>query len=356
MTKLPAFALKAYTRRRLLASTKLGLAAVPFFVVLQLARGEVMTPGWFILGFGFGFVVGVVELFLLKHWLKELPFLLHVAVKSLVLVAVMYLTYAVLNLLDVLIDGITWQAYAQAIFNRETLIGMVEGLGVIAFLLFFIQLDRLLGPGVLVGYVTGRYHRPRREQRVFMFLDLKGSTKLADQMEADRYFDFLNRYFTEMSEPILETDAEIYQYVGDEVVLTWKMRNGLKEASCIRVFFLIEDRIHGLQDHFLQTYGVVPEFKAGVHAGEVITAQIGELKSEIVYNGDVLNTTARIQALCNQLGHKLLVSKEVIEHLALGPEYAVIELGSVPLRGKAEALKLCSVQRVDKDFTTSEGS
>jgi adenylate cyclase len=339
--------MKSYTRRRLLASAKLGLAAVPFSVALRLAHGHSITPGSFVIGFGFGFAVGLAELFLLKNWFKDLPFLVHLAGKSLMLVGVMYSTFAVLNLLDVFIDGISWQAYAQAIFHRQTVVGMVEGLAVIAFLLFFIHLDRLLGPGVLLGYVTGRYHRPRRERRIFMFLDLKGSTTLADEMDADRYFDFLHRYFTAMSEPILETDAEIYQYVGDEIVLTWKMRSGLPEANCIRVFFLIEDHIQAHRDRFLQTYGVVPEFKAGVHAGEVITAQIGELKREIVYNGDVLNTTARIQALCNPLGQKLLVSAELIESLSLGEEYTVVELGSVPLRGKAEALELCAVNRRD---------
>jgi adenylate cyclase len=91
----------------------------------------------------------------------------------------------------------------------------------------------------------------------------------------------------------------------------------------------------------------VPEFKAGVHAGEVIIAQIGELKSEIVYNGDVLNTTARIQSLSNQLGHKLLVSAELMEIISLGPEYTVLDLGSVPLRGKTEALELCAVNGTD---------
>ncbi len=91
----------------------------------------------------------------------------------------------------------------------------------------------------------------------------------------------------------------------------------------------------------------MPEFKAGVHAGEVITAQIGELKSEIVYNGDVLNTAARIQALCNQLGHKLLVSAELMKSLSLGPEYTLVELGSVQLRGKAEALELYAINRTD---------
>lgn len=342
---MAALTMKSYTRRRLLASVKLGLVVIPFSVVLRLAHGYGISPGSFIIGFGVGFAVGVAELFLLKKWLKDLPFLVHLIVKSLALIGVIYLTFAVLNLLDVFIEGITWRAYAQVIFQRETLIGMGEGLGVIVFLLFFIHLDRLLGPGILLGYVTGRYHRPRRELRIFMFLDLKESTKLADEMDADRYFDFLHRYFTEMSEPILATNAEIYQYVGDEIVLTWKMRNGLEEANCIRVFFLIEDQIHAHRDYFLQTYGVVPEFKAGVHAGEAITAQIGELKSEIVYNGDVLNTTARIQALCNQFGQKLLVSSELLARLSLEPEHTVLELGAVSLRGKAKALELCAVNR-----------
>jgi len=206
-----------------------------------------------------------------------------------------------------------------------------------------VQLDRLLGPGVLLGYVTGRYHHPRREDRVFMFLDLKGSTSIADHMEADKYFGFLHQYFTEMSEPILETDAEIYQYVGDEIVLTWRMKAGLEEGACVRAFFLIEDQIRANRELFLSRYGVVPEFKAGVHAGEVITAQIGELKSEIVYNGDVLNTAARIQAACGELGRKLLVSASLVDRLGLGPAYAVERLGPTRLRGKEEPIELCAV-------------
>jgi adenylate cyclase len=279
MIQLPALTINAYTRRRLLASVKLGLAAIPFYVALHFIHGYGLTPGSFVLPFGFGFAIGVTELFFLKNWLKDLPFLVHLAGKSLMLIGVMYLAFAVLNLLDVFIDGITWQAYTRAIFRYETLIGMFEGFGVTVFLLFFIQLDRLLGPGLLLGYVTGRYHRPRRELRIFMFLDLKGSTMLADKMDAGRYSNFLHSYFTEMSEPILKTGAEIYKYVGDEIILTWKMRSGLEEDSCIRLFFLIENQIHAHRDHFLQAYGVVPEFKAGVHAGEVITAQMGELRA-----------------------------------------------------------------------------
>ena len=336
--------MRAYTRRRLLASVKLGLAAIPFSVAARLILNESL-PGGLLLGFGFGFTVGIAELFVLKNWLKKLPFLAHLIGKTLVIFLVLYVTFAVLDVLDIIAGVKTWEMYVQNLVEPNTLLGMTGGLAVIAFLLFFVHLDRLLGPGVLLGYVTGRYHRPRRELRIFMFLDLKGSTQLADRMDADSYFDFLQDYFAQMSEPILETNAEIYQYVGDEVVLTWKMKNGVEEASCIRVFFKFEDQINAHRQYFLEKYGVVPEFKAGMHAGEVITAQIGDIKSEIVYNGDILNMTARIEALCNQLDRKLLVSANLVERLSLGSEYRVHPLGKVALRGKSEALELCAVQR-----------
>jgi adenylate cyclase len=335
--------MKAWTRRRLLASVKMGLAAIPFAVAIRVAMGG-FIPGALVLGFGAGFSVGIAELFVFRRWLRGLPFVLHIAIKAVALVLVMWLAFAMLNLLDVAAGSITWSGYAAALIAADTLLGLAQYLGVIGFLLFFVQLDRLLGPGVLLGYVSGRYHHPRREDRIFMFLDLQGSTTLADRMEADRYFEFLHRYFTEMSEPILETDAQIYQYVGDEVVLTWKKRSGLEEANCIRVFFLIAEHLHTNRDRFLRDFGAVPAFKAGVHAGEVITAQIGELKKEIVYNGDVLNTTARIQAMCNPLGKSLLVSAELFDSLDLGPGYEAEPLGPQTLRGKTEPVELYAIR------------
>ena len=335
---------KGYTRRRLLASVKLGLAAIPFIMAIRLAHGNDIVPGTFLLSFGAGFFVGIAELFVLKNWLRNQTFPIHILGKSLTLVGILYLTFILLELLDVVIEGITWQHYFMIIFDRETFIGLLELFGVIIFLLFFVNLDRLLGPGILLGYLTGRYYRPRPEQRIFMFLDLKGSTELADKMQKDQYFNFLHRYFTEMSEPILETRAEIYQYVGDEVVLTWKMKDGIEETNCIRLFFLIEAKIESSRSYFQEEFGVIPEFKAGVHAGEVISAQIGELKTEIVYNGDVLNVAARIQALCNEMGQKLLVSSELIDKLSPGKEFEIVKLGATELRGKTEKLQLCAVK------------
>ena len=210
---------------------------------------------------------------MIRRWFRRLRFLPHLVAKSVVLIAVMYVAFAVLNVLDVMVDGVSWADYRRTLMSNEVLVGLLIALGVISFLLFFVHLDRLLGPGVLVGYLAGRYHHPRQEERIFMFLDLKGSTTLAERMEDTAYFAFLQRYFAEMSEPILETDAEIYQYVGDEVVLTWPLDRGLQEFACVRAFFLIERHLADRREEFLEAFGVAPEFKAGLHAGSVVAAQ-----------------------------------------------------------------------------------
>jgi adenylate cyclase len=207
-------------------------------------------------------------------------------------------------------------------------------------IVFFRQLDRLLGPGVLLRYVLGRYHRPRREARIFMFLDLKSSTSLAETLGPETYYALVNEFFRDLATPVLDSSGEIYEYVGDEAVLTWTEDQGLREANCIRVFFDLAARIDQRREAYLERFGAVPDFKAGVHLGEVITAEIGDLKKSLVFNGDVLNTGSRIEGQCNQLGKRLLASSELVERLVLPPEWVVEDMGEVRLRGKSEPLRL----------------
>jgi adenylate cyclase len=82
------------------------------------------------------------------------------------------------------------------------------------------QLNRMLGPGTLVNLLLGRYHRPVAEDRIFMFLDLNDSTTIAAALGPLRFHDFKNDFFYDIAEPVLETRGQIYQYVGDEVVVT----------------------------------------------------------------------------------------------------------------------------------------
>ena len=176
-----------------------------------------------------------------------------------------------------------------------------------------------------------------------MFLDMKSSTTLAEQLGPEKFFKLLNTFFRDISEPILEREAEIYQYVGDEIVLTWETEDGIRDNNCVFVFIEILAQIHSRRHHYESEFGIVPEFKAGVHFGEVVTAEIGDIKKEIVYNGDVLNTTARIQSICNEHNSKLIVSESLASRLSL-PEFVERRsLGPVRLRGKLEPVPLVAL-------------
>lgn len=229
-----------------------------------------------------------------------------------------------------------WEFLVGPSFSSQVLVGFAMYLVIV----FFRQLDRLLGPGVLLRYILGRYHHPRREARIFMFLDLKSSTSLAEELGPERYYDLVNEFFRDLAVPVLDSSGEIYEYVGDEVVLTWTADRGVRDANCIRVFFDFASRIEKKRQSYMDRFGVVPEFKAGVHLGEVVTAEIGDLKRSLVFHGDVLNTGSRIEGQCNALGKRLLASVQLVERLELPPDWPVEDMGEVPLRGKAEPLRL----------------
>ena len=212
---------------------------------------------------------------------------------------------------------------------------------------FFRQLNRMLGPGTLVSLLLGRYHRPVAEERIFMFLDLNDSTAIAAALGPLRFNDFKNDFFHDIAEPILETRGRIYQYVGDEAVVTWTVERGLREGNCLRCVFLVTERIHERKDRYLAQYGIVPQFKAGIHGGPVVTAEIGDIKKDIVHSGDTVNTAARVEAQCRPLERRVLVSEDLLRRCPLPRDLEVEDMGARELRGKADAVRLYSVRARD---------
>jgi adenylate cyclase len=143
---------------------------------------------------------------------------------------------------------------------------------------------------------------------------------------------------------VLETRGQIYQYVGDEVVVTWTIERGLRQGNCLRGVFLVSERTHEQKDRYLARYGVVPAFKAGIHGGSVVTAEIGDIKKDIVHSGDAVNTAARVEAECRPLERRVLVSKALLSRCQVPEELEIEDMGERELRGKLEALRLYSVR------------
>ena len=122
------------------------------------------------------------------------------------------------------------------------------------------------------------------------------------------------------------------------------MGAGLRNNNCIRCFFAMRDALASKSSEFQRAYGLAPTFKAGMHWGKVTTGEIGEIKKNIIFTGDVLNTTARIQGLCNDLGVDILVSEQLATRLAPEPSWQVRALGQNTLRGRDEKVVLFTLE------------
>lgn len=211
------------------------------------------------------------------------------------------------------------------------------------FALFFSEIKEYIGSRLLYNFILGRYHQPNQEIRIFMFLDMKSSTTIAENMGHAQYFQLIKTYYADMTNPILETDGEIYQYVGDEIVISWPETKGLYKSNCIECFRKIENELLQKSNTYMKKFGLVPSFKAGFHIGEVTTGEIGIIKKDIIYTGDVLNTTARIQAECNNYNAKVLISNDLLKKLPKENEFSFTNIGKLTLRGKSEEIKLYSL-------------
>jgi adenylate cyclase len=201
-----------------------------------------------------------------------------------------------------------------------------------------LQVSDKFGPGILWKFLTGKYYHPRQEERIFMFLDLRSSTTIAEKMNSEKFFGLLKEVYHDITESILNSQGEIYQYVGDEVVITWPVDRGLAGNNCLSCFFGIQQALELRKEHYMKEYDLLPSFKAGLHIGEATVGEIGVIKKDIVYSGDVLNTTSRIQGECNNQKVNILLSSDLLERMH--GRYQQIALGEFPLKGKKERMTL----------------
>jgi adenylate cyclase len=213
------------------------------------------------------------------------------------------------------------------------------------FFSLLFRINLLIGGRIFFSFFTGKYHQPIEEERIFMFLDLKSSTTIAERIGHIQFHRFINEFLFTISEAIVRNKGEIYKYVGDEVIITWKMKEGLKDLRCLRLFFDAEDSVKRKKSLFEKEYGVVPEFKAGMHCGKVVSGEMGSTKMEIAFLGDVINTAARIEAECNPLLKPLLISNDLLQKLSLGKEYRSEKIGDINLRGRMEKIELVAIER-----------
>ena len=300
-----------------------------------------------ITAFVLGLLIGTAEvlylhrLFTKKRFIKKIVYKLFVYLVIIILFLLFTTIFynAVLlrkSIFDKMVLDNVWLFFADFAFWSV----VIYIAAIICVSLFYIEVSDNLGQGVLNNFLMGKYHTPKQEVRIFMFLDMKSSTTIAENIGHVKYFKMLKNYFADLSDSIIKYAGEIYQYVGDEVVISWTLKNGTADHNCIRCFFAMKNEMEKRAEKYKQEFGFLPAFKAGLHCGNVTTGEIGVIKREIIFTGDVLNTTARIQALCNSFGVDILISGQLLESMDINSQFQLKPLGETRLRGRDEKIEL----------------
>lgn len=298
-----------------------------------------------------GLLVGAIEMIFLENLFRKRSFLRKIIYKlgiyTLLMLIIISITYPIAASFESetsIMDARVWDKFFRYLLSVTFLSTLLQMACSLVLSVLYAGISENLGHAVLTNFFTGKYHTPREEQRIFMFLDMKSSTAAAEQLGHIRYFELLREYYSDLSNAIINHSGEVYQYIGDEVVISWKYQAGLQDNNCVQCFFAMKTDLHKRLGFYKEKFAFSPSFKAGMHLGEVTTGEIGALKKEIFFTGDVLNVTARIQGLCNQYKTELLVSEELVVQLNLKDEFAVKSLGPTVLKGRSEAMEIYAIE------------
>ena len=291
-----------------------------------------------------GISLGIVEEFLLKRIFQKIAFykvlFIRTILYSLAITIILSLVLSIEIAFDEQIPYFdAWVFYFQSpLFKRDYFFS----LAFVFMIIFIAQIIQLIGLNNLTRLFLGQYHKPREVRRIFMFIDLNDSTSLAEDLGNELFSSFVKEYFNDISDAINMYSGEIYQYVGDEVSVVWSIRG--KNDHCLNCFFQAQEIIDGKRDQYLTRYGNVPQFKAGAHVGKVVVTEVGKLKKELVYHGDVVNTTSRIIGKCKELKQELLISEDllaIVDHTNI----EIVEQGELSLKGKAQKIGLYGIHQ-----------
>ncbi len=310
--------ISAITRYKLRKLLKYALVTAVVGMVLTLYSGHA-TPAYILAWALLGIWTGVLEEFLFGRRFRSLAIPLQFIGKA---IGVNLFTLAILVLAVAADRGHSLPfttneglSIGSIFVSKSIYRSALQVMVVTSVAILVVQVEEFMGRRFFMGFLLGWYDKPREAERVVLSIDLVGSSALNERLGDLLYFRFLNRTHSLMTDAVLRHDAEIHKYVGDEVIFTWTMREGIHHLNCLGLFFDIKERIEAHRPHMMREFGVAPQFRGGLHGGKVITAQVGHIKRAIDFSGDVMNTTSRVESLAKELKADLMITQELLDRM-----------------------------------------
>jgi adenylate cyclase len=326
--------MNARLERRLRILAVLVVAGAVAGIVFSVQQGRST-----IVGIAYGALMsatlGGVELFVLdgplRLWLNGLPFSVALAIRSLIYIAIIALLQglqvgeAITGLPLELSSRTYWYGFAYSVV-----------LSVLFNLAFTIT--NLIGGRAFANFILGRYHSPVEENRFVLFVDIAGSTGLAERLGGVGIHRLLDRTFRLLTVSVEDYRGEVLNYVGDEVIVTWRERDGAVDYRPLRCFMAMREQLSRAAGQLEREFGAAPRIRGSLHFGPVIIGEIGDVKRAIVFNGDVMNTAARLEELSRNVEGGFIASRAAMERFSSPPPFAVHDLGRLPIRGRVDGI------------------
>jgi len=304
-------------------------------------------------GFAVGLLTGLSELFIFQKYFRNKAFIKLLLVKLIVyLICILVIAFSTLysyyyvtknqEFLVAIAD--TLAMFTSNGFYHLLAIGAILSMGIN----FLLIMKNKVGHSVFIPIIFGKYHQPKEENRIFLFIDLKSSTRAAEQLGHRKYSLLIQDCFRDISDLVVKYEGAIYQFVGDEVVITWKAKKKNHYQNSVLLFFAYQKYLASRADFYKEKYGAAPLFKAAVNSGKVMVAEVGGgVKSEIAYHGDVLNSASRMIELCTLYQKELILSHGIMQNIDSDSKDLSFDFqGELQLRGKNRKIKIYSASQV----------
>lgn len=302
-------------------------------------------------GFIIGFLIGFIEPIFSGSRIRRLPYSVLLLFRVVLYFIITLTSIYILLIVYLKSNGLESSSLSEPKIVEEinnvyflSNINILYLLLVILSVSFLWQLKPFFGKGIIFNYLVGKYHKPVSEERIFMFLDLDNATTLAEKLGSEKYSLLLSDFFNDLDSAFNKTRGSVHQYVGDEVVVIWKIKKGLKNNNCLKSYFLAMEILVKNKDYYLNKYKILPSFKASLHLGKVTITEVGASKKEIAYHGDTINTASRICASARTIGNNILISKEVYDRLNKDDNIIYEDLGEHNFKGKNKKIHIYSVK------------
>lgn len=293
-------------------------------------------------------VMGYLFVYTLKNVFRKRSVFINFLFKSIILLVAAFVMNFLVHYVDSVFVAGKGTGHAFGYFMSEIKDTRILIQKILYWLVLFmitqlyIEVNEKYSPGVFLDIILGKYLQPKVEKCIVMFIDLKDSTTIAEKLGHEENFRFIRDFIHHVSLALIEHGGRIYQYVGDEVVVSWRF-DKKNIRSCMAAIIEARKNLQKNGEEFRRRYNIIPEFRVGVHMGDVTIGEIGVIKKDLAMSGDTMNTTARIRSACTELNQKFIMSKDFMENSEL-TEWQGESLGVVDLKGKANGIELFSLK------------